>query len=82
VDPASIQSAGNFIRTDAAEFFANGNQVGVLINDVPNQHHRGPITDIASAAARNLISANYDDGVQILGVNSTGNKIQGNFIRD
>jgi CSLREA domain-containing protein len=70
---------GNFIGTDAAGI-ANGNLVGVLIDDVPNNIIGGPITDSVSAAARNLISANSDDGVQIQGVNATGNKIQGNFI--
>jgi CSLREA domain-containing protein len=78
---------GNFIGTDASGTLAVndsyepiGNDIGVQIESCAGNLIGGTITDGASAAARNLISANYDDGIQITGVTSTRNIIRGNFI--
>jgi hypothetical protein len=78
---------GNFIGTDASgtqavdpDFNWIGNDVGVLIDDCAGNTIGGAITDSATAAARNLISANNDDGIRLTGVNASGNIIRGNFI--
>ncbi len=78
---------GNFIGTDATGTLAVdnseepiGNDIGVQIDNCASNTIGGAVTDSASAAARNLISANFDDGIQINGVNSSGNIIRGNFI--
>lgn|GEM_PF-2901146 len=79
--------AGNFIGTDVTGLLALddsfepiGNDVGIQIADCANNLIGGPVTDSASAAARNLISANWEDGIEITGVNSARNIIRGNFV--
>ena len=66
---------GNFIGTDVtgAAALANGTH-GVFINSDSSGNTVGGTT----AAARNVISGNGDDGVNIS--NATGNLVQGNFI--
>jgi parallel beta-helix repeat protein len=78
---------GNFIGTDATgeitdpdgtpqsgDEFANS-ESGVRIIDSPNNLIGGTI-----AGARNIISGNYDGGVQISGENAQHNLVQGNYI--
>lgn len=70
------QVQGNFIGTDvngAADLGNSGS--GVLINDAPNNIIGG-----ASAAARNIISGNDQNGTLIIGSQATGNQVQSNFI--
>lgn len=67
---------GNFIGTDAPGIQDLGNGTsGVFIFDAPNNTIGG-----TTAAARNLISGNDNQGVNIGGAGATGNKVQGNFI--
>jgi CSLREA domain-containing protein len=67
---------GNFIGTDAPGTSDLGNSLsGVFIFDAPNNTIGG-----TTAAARNLISGNGQQGVNIGGAGATGNKVQGNFI--
>ena len=64
---------GNYIGTDTTGTVASGNGVGVqLVNSSSSQIGGGP------AGARNIISANYDDGIQLL--DSLDVQIQGNLI--
>jgi titin len=72
---ASNLVLGNFIGTDAAGAADLGNGTGVAVSDGANNFIGG-----TSAAARNVISGNDNDGVKLLGVGSTGNKVLGNFI--
>jgi uncharacterized repeat protein (TIGR01451 family)/CSLREA domain-containing protein len=84
--------AGNFIGTDASgtraendESELTANNVGIQIENCAGNTIGGaiPFDDPMpsnAAAARNVISANYDDGIQITGVSSSGNIIRGNFI--
>jgi CSLREA domain-containing protein len=70
------QVQGNFIGTDvngAAELGNTGD--GVRISASPNNTVGG-----TAAGARNVISGNSSDGVEITGAASTGNLVQGNFI--
>jgi Domain of unknown function (DUF4214) len=66
---------GNFLGTDFSGNVAQGNGNGVFINGSPNNTIGG-----TTPAARNLISANNGAGIRILGLSSTGNVVQGNFI--
>jgi len=67
---------GNLIGTDATGTTALGNTLdGVLIEDAGGNTIGG-----ASVAARNVISANGDDGVNILGDDAVGNVVAGNYI--
>ncbi len=69
---------GNFIGTNPAGTAADANQAdGILVSDGSNDNTIGGTTP----AARNLISANDQRGVQIYGSHgSTGNVVEGNFI--
>jgi CSLREA domain-containing protein len=75
------QVQGNLIGTvvtgDAelrnGSLFSSGD--GVAIAGAPDNLIGG-----LSAAARNVISGNSDDGVEISGSGSTGNQVQGNYI--
>ena len=67
---------GNFIGTNVTGTVDLGNVLnGVDINGVPNNTVGG-----VTAAARNVISGNSDDGVDLNSSGATGNTIQGNFI--
>ncbi len=68
--------AGNFIGTDVTGKIdlGNGDQ-GISIGGSANNTIGG-----TSPQARNLISGNNKDGIDISGAASTGNKIQGNYI--
>ncbi len=67
---------GNLIGTDITGSFALGNNAdGVRINNVANNTIGG-----ASSAARNVISANVQDGIQIGGLNATNTTVFGNLI--
>lgn len=62
--------------TDATGTMALPNLVdGVYIENSPNNTVGG-----TTAAERNILSGNLNDGVDIFGVGSTGNKVIGNFI--
>ncbi len=67
---------GNFIGTnaDGSAALANGNS-GVDIFIAPDNTVGGTV-----AGARNVISGNDDEGVEISGTGATGNNVQGNFI--
>ncbi len=67
---------GNFIGTNAAGTASLGNIIdGVLISSAPNNTVGGIV-----AAARNVISGNTGDGVEIRGALASGNRVQGNFL--
>ncbi len=70
----SVTVNGNFIGTDVTGREPNGNGAGVQLSDATGTAVGGP-----SAAARNLISGNSGDGIQVSG-NSTQNTIQNNYI--
>src|SRR5207248_7137544 len=68
----------NFIGTDATGAVALPNDVGVVINNVPNNLIGG-----TAAGAGNLISGNRNGGIVVSGTTAnpaTGNVIQGNLI--
>jgi CSLREA domain-containing protein len=70
------QILGNFIGTDVNGTAALGNsQRGVLIGGAPNNTIGG-----TEAGARNIISGNGYNGVEIYGSAATGNQVQGNYI--
>jgi titin len=64
---------GNFVGTDAAGKVALGNQFGISIAQGATANTIGG----TGPGARNLISGNRDQGVEIVG---SGNLVQGNFI--
>ena len=67
---------GNFIGTDASGTTDLGNDVdGVRITGAPGNTIGG-----TASGARNVISGNDDDGVEINGNAASGNLVQGNFI--
>ncbi len=67
---------GNFIGTDAAgATMLDNTESGVRIDGSPNNTIGG-----TSVAARNLISGNGGNGVQILNTGASNNTVQGNFI--
>jgi hypothetical protein len=67
---------GNFIGVDSTGNAALGNLGdGVDISQADDNVVGG-----TTAAARNVISGNDDDGVVLFGSDSTGNRVQGNFI--
>ena len=67
---------GNFIGTNSAGTAAQGNgDAGVLING-----GTGHMIGGTTSAARNIISGNIGQGVQVLLGPATGHLIQGNFI--
>jgi titin len=67
------QVLGNFIGTNAAGNADLGNNFGILVN------HAGLSNTIGGTAsgARNLISGNFVNGINILG---NGNQVLGNFV--
>ncbi|MEY4906445.1 MAG: hypothetical protein RL260_163, partial [Pseudomonadota bacterium] len=66
---------GNFIGTNAAGTATAGNTWGIVVADSANNVIGGTTT-----TARNLVSGNTNDGINVSGTGSTGNQIQGNFI--
>jgi hypothetical protein len=75
VTGANNQVQGDYIGTDASgtQALANGDD-GVFIYG-PNNTVGG-----TTAAARNIISANHNPGVSLIGAVTTGNLIEGNYI--
>jgi CSLREA domain-containing protein len=74
-EPTGVKIEGNFIGTDAAGQADLGNGFeGVLLNAGMNNIIGGTTPE-----ARNLISANEDDGVE-LGSGARSNKLEGNLI--
>ena len=68
---------GNLIGTDASGSYGLGNgRSGVFMINGPSNNVIGGTT----AGARNVISGNGQDGVQIDYANSTGNIVEGNYI--
>jgi hypothetical protein len=69
--------AGNYIGTDVSGSIAFGNGTdGVRIEATASNNSIGG----TSAAARNLISGNIRNGVNITGAGTTGNVVEGNYI--
>ncbi len=67
---------GNYIGTDVTGTIDRGNlDDGIRIWDAPNNRIGG-----TTPAARNVISGNGDNGVEIILPGSTGNMVQGNYI--
>jgi len=66
---------GNFIGTDASGTQDLGNTFGVIIDDAPDNTVGG-----TTAGARNVISGNDDNGVNISGGAARVNKVMGNYI--
>jgi hypothetical protein len=64
---------GNLIGTDSSGTRAIGNQTGVLIDD-------NAAGNTVGGTARNLISGNNGDGVEIADANTVFNTVAGNFI--
>jgi len=67
--------AGNYIGTNAAATAAIANAIGVLVQDSDTNTIGG-----TTGAARNVISGNTTDGVQLAGVDAIGNVVEGNRI--
>ena len=72
------ESSGNVIQhnaigTDLALTQADGNGVGVLVQDAPNNQ-------IGIVGSGNLISGNRVAGVQLIGADAAGNRVQRNLI--
>ena len=65
---------GNLIGTDAAGTVGLGDGFGVRLNTPDN------LVGGASAAARNVISGNATEGVDINAAAATGNRVTGNYI--
>ncbi|MCI0745849.1 MAG: immunoglobulin domain-containing protein [Verrucomicrobia subdivision 3 bacterium] len=66
---------GNYIGTDVSGTGRLGNTNGIVIADAPANLVGG-----TTAGERNIISANRDSGMVLLGAGATGNRIQGNYI--
>jgi hypothetical protein len=67
---------GNYVGTDGFGFASLGNRVGVLVQARANHNLIGG----TAKAARNVISGNLSDEVQITGAGTTANRVQGNYI--
>jgi len=75
-DGSGSTIAGNFLGTDASGKIALGNVGnGVHMEDSANNLVGG-----IKPAARNILSGNHHEGVEVEESLSTGNRIQGNFI--
>jgi titin len=69
--------AGNFIGTDVSGTKPLGNaDAGVLVHGTTSSNTIGGTV----AAARNIISANHAEGIQLTDSQTTGNLFEGNFI--
>lgn len=67
---------GNYIGTDTTGTQTRSNtQNGIYIANSPNNTIGG-----VTAAERNIIAGNCEDGIKISGTNATGNVVQGNAI--
>ncbi|MDB4614738.1 cadherin domain-containing protein, partial [bacterium] len=66
---------GNFIGTDATGSVAEGNEVGVHVENSSNN-----TIGNASIGNRNVISGNTEHGIRITGSNAVNNTVQGNYI--
>ncbi len=72
---------GNFIGTDITGLLALGNQTnGIAIGGNIPAGPENILIGGTSAAARNVISGNLGDGINITGATDSGNVVQGNFI--
>jgi gliding motility-associated-like protein len=67
--------AGNFIGTDVSNTAGLGNDSGIMIDGSANNIIGG-----TTAADKNIIAGNDQNGVIIQGATSTGNQVQGNNI--
>jgi hypothetical protein len=72
---ASNTVQGNLIGLDSTGAAALGNQLGVFIINAPNNLVGG-----AAPGEGNVIAANANTGINILGNGTTGTVVQGNFI--
>jgi hypothetical protein len=70
--------AGNFIGTDATGAAALGNLIGVFIFRPSPLISSGDTVGGTAAGARNLISGNHGDGIQL--VSGGGDVMEGNYI--
>jgi hypothetical protein len=66
---------GNYIGTDATGTSAIGNGDGVYISGAPNNLIGG-----TNPGEGNVISGNWDDGIEIAGTGAADNLIRGNYI--
>jgi parallel beta-helix repeat protein len=66
---------GNFIGIDTTGLIKKGNQTGVRIDQSGNNTIGG-----TTPAARNVLSGNINYNLQLIGVGTTNNSVQGNFI--
>jgi uncharacterized repeat protein (TIGR01451 family) len=67
---------GNFVGTDATGLLDRGNALeGVYLLDAPENTIGGAV-----AGARNVLSGNDEEGVEIFGALSAGNRIEGNYV--
>jgi Periplasmic copper-binding protein (NosD)/Right handed beta helix region len=67
---------GNFIGTDKSGTIALENLVGVMVDNGATNNTIGGTT----AAARNIISGNTQDGIETTDTGTTGNIVEGNYI--
>ena len=78
-DPGTMNNLvqGNFIGTDVTGMLDLGNDTdGVCLNSAATNNTIGGTT----AATRNVISGNDDEGVELQNAGTSGNLIQGNYI--
>jgi hypothetical protein len=68
--------AGNYIGTDATGTLARGN----AWHGIQIYTGTGNTVGGTSESARNLVSANLTNGIQVEGADTTGNSIQGNYV--
>ncbi|HEX8219307.1 MAG TPA: hypothetical protein VF914_08850, partial [Chloroflexia bacterium] len=66
---------GNYIGTDPTGTLGRPNLYGIVVQGVPTNTIGG-----STAAARNLVSGNTNDGIVIQGSGATGNQVLGNYI--
>ncbi|MEX2236090.1 MAG: thrombospondin type 3 repeat-containing protein [Dehalococcoidia bacterium] len=81
IGPNSAVIAGNFIGVDVNGTAAIANLVGIAISPAgSNFETSGTTVGGTTPAARNVISGNTGDGVQLSGLQTKNNTIQGNYI--